>query len=138
MNRSDNNDTLPATRETPTADNHERKEREYVSFIRSRLNAAVRRRFPARQQAPESSLRKLTAKSERRDPSALQPEGAWFAQSHAIADVTGSARPQYVHAFPPLLLPVHAKAGSRWPEPRDGRYAVVSLLSSCAQDLVPA
>ena len=44
----------------------------------------------------------------------------------------------YGHAFPQLQQPVHAKAGSRWPELPDVRYAVVSLLSSPAPDLIPA
>ena len=59
-------------------------------------------------------------------------------QAHAVCGAIDFAPQLYDRACQQLPQPVHTKAGSRWPERRDVRYAVVSLLSSPAPDLIPA
>jgi hypothetical protein len=66
------------------------------------------------------------------------PEEVSFERFPSAVVAKDSFPRQNDHACPQLRQPVHAKAGSRWPEPRDGRCAVVSLLFSLAQDLDPA
>ena len=63
---------------------------------------------------------------------------AWYVRAPAAFAVGGFAPRWCVDAFPQQPQPVHAKAGSRWPELLDVRYAVVSLLSSPGPDLIPA
>ena len=93
-------------------------------------------RFPS--PAYQSSRHMPTEEISRRDPFRQLWEAASFAPAHAVSAEDDSAPRCYADVFPQLLQPVHAKAGSRWPELQDVRYAVVSLLSSPAPDLIPA
>lgn len=86
----------------------------------------------------QSSSRRLREMRERQCRSlSLQQEPSGV-QARAVCDATGFAPRSYDRACQQLPQPVHKKAGSRWPERRDVRYAVVSLLSSPAPDLIPA
>lgn len=78
----------------------------------------------------EMFVRRYRLRSQQEAPSA--------ALARAIFSATCFSLRWYDHVFLQLQLPVHAKAGSRWPELPDVRYAVVSLLSSPAPGLVPA
>lgn len=102
------------------------------------VNAAAARYSGSHSSIPESSPHKQKEEIAPRCPSDPLQVAASFSQSPAAVAAEGSAAPPCVHAFLLLQQPVHAKAGSRWPEPLNGRYAVVSLLSSLAQDLGPA
>ena len=67
-----------------------------------------------------------------------QPAELLTVRARAVFSATCFSLRWYDRVFLQLQLPVHAKAGSRWPELPDVRYAVVSLLSSPAPDLIPA
>jgi hypothetical protein len=79
-----------------------------------------------------------TEEISRPDPFHQSWEEVSFAPAHAVSAEDDFAPLCCADVFPQRPLPVHAKAGSRWPELRDVRYAVVSLLSSPAPDLIPA
>src|SRR5688572_3995433 len=66
---------------------------------------------------PESLPRKQKEEIAPRCPSDQLQVAVSFSQSPATVVAEDSASLPYVHAFLLLQQPVHAKAGSRWPEP---------------------
>jgi len=138
LNRWDNNDTLPETVVKSRVDTRERSARELFPFTCPRLYEAGLQLFRFESSAPESLPHRPKGMPESRYRAHRPQAEAWPERAPAIA-AAGDFAPRWNdHAYSQSQQPVHAKAGSRWPEHRDARCAVASLLFSRAQDLVPA